>query len=434
MGNVCRQKKSMLDKLLVLIIVSSVLVVPLDLASASEPNEPIPKSWKVIAKSQGGEIFSPAVRGKWLAWLERRRDPDNMWDRARPCFFGLYRKQIGSDEIETLSAPVDSRTGPDQYVLGPDGTAAHDYQQERLTLHVPRNSELFVLHEKRAPSDRGWYFPLRIYEGALLCYDPTLNRIFIIPLSAEGPELNRQVGIDVSGELVNRTAFWNGGSILYTDTFTKYYPERRPLERREYEYVTVLHDLKRKQAVWSMTRKFTGTTMRVAPLALNEQCAYYCTAEYSVFGEILRRSVEQKAGAERLILPAECVHLVDCAPECLLGVMKESARRNGPRGEGIYERFFVAALDFVSGTIAEYDFSEIQEPPSMKERSLREYIEIERWSHYPGSHIWMRYQIVGDAESEQIIGVANNKIYLVPKLQDKSIEWPSFGWRATVPD
>jgi len=389
---------------LILLVVGTFPLV----ARATWAEDHVPASWRVVAEAQEGEISQIAVRGGYVAWLERRLDPHTGRNRARSYWWRLYRKRLDAEECEVVFAPKGSTTSGPHFVLGERGMVSWDNRgQWQQTLFVPGKDPVSLHTEyKEFPFDGPQDKPFRIYKDALLCHikDGIRIGVSVMPLRGDTPDFSRRMVIvpeaDVNAEDYGRNMFWNGRQVFYVKRF--WVIEKRPRQRTN----AVLYDTVTKDTLWTVTGW---------PCGLDEEYGYYFPRSTRPrFGQLVRRRVEPLGIQQYLLLPGLGVQeMLDCDGSHLLCALQV------PRAYGVF------LLDLWSGAITEYDISApwtlMRRPQGGESNATMIYFP------WPGPRKYVR--LTGDATTGDLVAATECALYAVPAKAETSIEWRSFGWK-----
>ncbi len=371
----------------------------------------VPPSWEPIAESQDGIIVSIGIQDGWIAWMENRGDPATAMNRAPSSFVGLYRKQLGTDAIETLLKPDESRPWGDQFVLGEKGIVASDYRGAFQQILYPRKPRppVFLYPRQERPRNphgmgntetvivmgKGEHTPVRIFTEGLICLYADRNQtrwgVSIIPWNGtEADPVHAEVLAPPNADRFC-DGDWKGNYILYSADHTL----------RLYNKQTGKHDF---------TFRTKDRLEYFTHVCLDERFVYFYRSDYNCvgFGEIFRFSIDEKT-LERMTLPSSFWELIDLTPEQILWISKAGTRQ--------YELFL---SNLRTGEIWRYDFSYAAASLSgggLGFGGLTEHPVFSRGQN-----------LSGDARSGRILISHNNKLYLIPKADKEAKTWPSYGW------
>jgi len=215
-------------------------------------NFTIPESWQLLATAQDGDISQFSIQGDWLAWSEKRLDPETEGFRAESFFVRLYRKRIDSNEIETLRSPKYSNRLGEHFVLGDNGIVSYDYRGDSLqTLYVP-GQKPFALHNEGYYGNM--YTPIKIYRDALFCVSK--KGLSLIPFDGKSPDLKRLIRLEIEKEynVHERDLSWDGKHISYTQKKRERIPTARKFPKFISKMQINLFDTESRKTIWKDER------------------------------------------------------------------------------------------------------------------------------------------------------------------------------------
>jgi predicted amidohydrolase len=370
----------------------------------------VPSSWEKVAEAQYGDIYLISIKGGWIAWMEKKLDPNTAKFRAPSFFVGLYRKQLGVNDIETLIEPAKSKIAGDNFILGPCGVISSgyrgDYYRQMLfpvkpdatnSLH-PKIEQPSLWELRRKELGEGKNMPIRIYKDAILCIHGRYNNegLCLIPFDGRKCDLTKK---EVVLEPTNTSIYdacWDGNYILYSTGKT----------------LGLLDRQSKKKLITFQSNK---DNFRFTNIFIEDDFVYFCLNE-----EILRFSVTKKT-LERMTTPGLLLYPIAFEPEKFIGLFKTDNRFNG-----------ILEVDLASGEVRKYDFplSRYHKGGNYLRASSQFFSFVPDGNYTSSEHIYY----CGDASGDKMLTAYKNALYLVPKTKDESMTWPSFGWTRTMRD
>lgn len=356
----------------------------------------VPSSWEEVAEAQDGDIVSIGIQDGWIAWMERRLDPARALHRAPSCFIGLYREKLGSNAIETLMEPNESRTHGDQFILGINGIVCSDYRSSYRQILYPAapHPPIPLYPEKTILPERGEHTPVKLFAKGMIClFSSGAKRgISIIPRNGTEPDPNHADILFQSKIDRFYDGDWKGNYILYSaDDALRLY--------------------NRETGKHNFTFQVKDPFLHFTHVCLDRDFVYFylSTHNNTYFGEIFRFSIQEKT-LERMPLPHSFWGLIDLTPEQILYISKTGGRHHG-----------LFSSNLITGEICRHDFSCTAAPLS------------EGLGAFTDNHMLnLGQNLSGDAQNGNVLVSHNNKLYLIPKTSEKTESWTSFGWTSAI--
>jgi predicted amidohydrolase len=373
----------------------------------------VPSSWEKVAEAQYGDICLIGIKGGWIAWMEKKLDPNTARFRAQSFFVGLYRKQLGINDIETLIEPEKSKIGGDTFILGPGGVVSSgysgDYYRQMLfpvKPHTanslqPKTEQPSLYELRRKELGEGKNMPIRIYNDAMLCTNGHYNNegLCLIPFDGRKCDLTKKKVVLEPTNTCIYDACWDGNYILYSTGKTLVLLDRQS---------------KKKLFTFQLNHRFA----RFSDIFVEDDFVYLFSTE---IGEILRFSITKKT-LERMTMPGFLLYPIVFGSEKFIGIFQTDDKFNE-----------ILEVDLASGKLEKYDF-----PLSRYHRQGGNYRRASSKFFYfvpDGNYTSSEYiYYCGDASVDKMLAAYKNTLYLVPKTKDKPTTWPSFGWTQTMGD
>jgi predicted amidohydrolase len=376
----------------------------------------VPSSWEKVAEAQYGDICLICIKGGWIAWMEKKLDPNTAMHRAQSFFVRLYRKQLGINDIETLIEPEKSKIGGDTFILGSGGVVSSgysgDYYRQMVFPVKPHTADSLqskkeqssLCELKRKELGEGRNMPIRIYNDAMLCINGRYNNegLCLIPFDGRKCDFTKKEVILEPTNTSIYDACWDGNYILYSTGKT-----------------LVLLDSQSKKELF--TFQLNHRFARFAAIFVEDDFVYLFLSEAE---EILRFSIKRKT-LERMTMPGPLSYPTNpivFGSEKFIGVFKTKDKFNE-----------ILEVDLVSGKLEKYDF-----PPFKYHRQGGNFQRASSKFFYiipDGNYTSPEYiYYCGDASINKMLAAYKNTLYLVPKTKDKPTTWPSFGWTQTMRD
>lgn len=381
----------------------------------------VPSSWEKIAEAQDGGILSISIQDGWIAWMEKRLDESSAMHRAQSFFVGLYRKRIGSEDIEVLMKPSSSRPSGDQFVLGQGGVVSYNYRARyHQSLYPGKLNDPIILNGQGDAFFRGEDTPVRIYDDAMLCvnHEGIKQGLCLIPFDEGKPELSGKQVIFEPKDVEIQDACLSGNYVLYsTERSIGLYDTESKKPRATFEL------RKRTAKNRFIETKFSDVYLKggYAYFYLSYNCSDLWVSE------LYRFSIKSQM-LERVTLPRGLCHLIDFKPEKVIGVYRTDNKA--------YE---ILEFDLLTGEIYKYDFpitknTHWKEGCRIAESRFFQVATHDRKGSYSGKTRGAveRFYYCGDVGYDKLLVTYKSTVYLVPKANGSPESWASLGWTPTI--